>query len=455
MLNRKIDVAIIGAGTAGITAFHAIKAADKKVVLIDRGPLGTTCARVGCMPSKAALHAGMRWETAKQLPDGAVLYPQGRQALWKHARETRDMLANGAAERTRNAAKDSLILAEASFIEPGVLQVGSERVEADAIIVATGSSPVVPKALEGVATRILTTDTLFDLESLPKRLGILGMGAVGLELGLALARLDVEVIGADQRRTIGGVQDPMVRERAICAFISELPMWLGDSVEINPAGDGVLMRTSEHSAVVDRLLVVTGRAPNTAALNLSAAGISLDDQGRPSIDPVTMRASDVPIFFAGDVQPDRALMHEAADEGLMAAQAALSYLRDEQRPSTSRRVPMSILFTDPDVCTVGASYDAAMQQGAIIGLAEGSGNGRSKILGAQDNLLRVYAEPDTGILLGASMLLTQGEHIAHLLAWAIQAKQTIDDLLTMPYYHPSIEEMLQSALKSASQEIVA
>src|SRR5690606_25469912 len=176
-----IDVAIIGAGTAGIAAFHAIKAAGKKVVLIDRGPLGTTCARVGCMPSKAALHAGMRWETAKQLPDGAVLFPRGRQALWKHARETRDMLANGAAERTRNAAKDSLILAEASFIEPGVLQVGSERLEADAIIVATGSSPVVPKALEGVATRILTTDTLFDLESLPKRLGILGMGAVGLE----------------------------------------------------------------------------------------------------------------------------------------------------------------------------------------------------------------------------------------------------------------------------------
>src|SRR5690606_36490630 len=154
-------------------------------------------------------------------------------------------------DRTRDAAQDSLLLSESSFIEPGVLHVGSERLEADAFIVATGSSPVVPKALEGVATRILTTDTLFDQDSLPKRLGILGMGAVGLELGLALARLDVEVIGADQRHTIGGIQDPMVQERAISAFISDLPMWLGDSVEIHLAGEGVLMRTSEHRAVVD------------------------------------------------------------------------------------------------------------------------------------------------------------------------------------------------------------
>src|SRR3546814_1420868 len=90
MQTRKVDVAIIGAGTAGISAFHAIKAAGRQVVLIDRGPLGTTCARVGCMPSKAALHAGMCWLTARQLPVGAALSAQGPQALWEHARQTRD-----------------------------------------------------------------------------------------------------------------------------------------------------------------------------------------------------------------------------------------------------------------------------------------------------------------------------------------------------------------------------
>src|SRR3546814_15087608 len=96
-------------------------------------------------------------------------------------------------------------MAEARFIAPGVLEADKQRIEADAFIVATGSSPVVPQALNAVMSRILTTDTLFELEALPKRLGIVGLGAIGLELGLALSRLDVEVIAADQRFTVGGI----------------------------------------------------------------------------------------------------------------------------------------------------------------------------------------------------------------------------------------------------------
>ena len=453
MQTRKVDVAIIGAGTAGISAFHAIKAAGRQVVLIDRGPLGTTCARVGCMPSKAALHAGMRWLTARQLPVGAALSAQGPQALWAHARQTRDALASGAAERIHKAAGESLIMAEARFVAPGILEAGNQRIEADAFIVATGSSPVVPQALNAVTSRILTTDTLFELDILPKRLGIVGLGAIGLELGLALSRLDVEVIAADQLFTVGGIEDPDVQNRAISRFMGELPMWLGSSIDVSMAGEDVLMHTGEHSAIVDHLLVATGRTPNTTALNLAAAGVSLDDAGRPSIDPITMRASDAPIFFAGDVQPDRPLMHESMDEGRMAAQAVLTSLSGGPWQGASRCVPISILFTDPDICAVGLSYDAAMQRGAVIGVAEGGGNGRSKILGAPDNLLRVYVAPDTGRLLGASMFLTKGEHLAHQVAWAIQAKQTVSDMLAMPYYHPSIEEMLQSALISASHQI--
>lgn len=454
MQTLKVDIAIIGAGTAGITAFHAARAAGKNVVLIDRGPLGTTCARVGCMPSKAALHAGMRWSTAKGLPEGsALLQPHGPQALWLHARQTRDALASGAAQRTRNAAGDQLIMAEARFIAPGVLQAGPYVVEADAVIVATGSRPIIPRFLEGVSDRILTTDSLFEQDVLPKRMGILGLGAIGLELGLALSRLDVQVIAADQRETIGGILDPEVQAAARQRFSQELPMWLGGSVEIDDAGEQIRMRQGDHSACVDRLLVVTGRTPNTEALHLGAAGIALDEHGRPHVDPQTMRAADVPVYFAGDVQPDRPLMHEAADEGQMAAHAALAGLHGQAWSVPARRVPIAILFTDPDVCSVGLSHEAAQQRGAIIGVAQGGGNGRSKILDAQDNLLRIYVAPDSGAVLGASMLLTQGEHLAHLLAWAIQAKQSVNDLLAMPFYHPSIEEMLQSALKSASQQM--
>lgn len=390
-----------------------------------------------------------------QLPAGAVLSSQGPQALWAHARQTRDVLAGAAAQRTRDAASGNLIMAEARFIAPGVVEAGGHRIEAGAFIVATGSHPVVPKALDAIASHILTTDSLFEQAELPQTLGILGLGAIGLELGLALSRLGVQVVAADQRCVIGGIQDPEIQKRAFSRFVEEFPMWLGTSVDIGLESGKVSMRAGERQAFVDRLLVVTGRQPNTEALDLAAAGIPLDGSGRPVIDTVTMRASDAPVFFAGDVQPDRPLMHEAADEGQMAAQAALACLRGQAWQAPARSVPISILFTDPDVCAVGLQHDAATQQGAVVGIAEGSGNGRSKVLGAPENLLRVYAARDTGLVLGASMLLTKGEHLAHQLAWAIHAKQTVSDLLAMPFYHPSIEEMLQSALKSAAQQLRA
>src|SRR3546814_11497014 len=131
--------------------------------------------------------------------------------------------------------------------------------------------------------------------------------------------------------------------------MGELLMWLGSSIDVGIAGEDVLMHTGEHSAVVDHLLVATGRTPNTTALNLAAAGVSLDASGRPSIDPITMRASDTPIFFAGDVQPDRPLLPASAGAGRMAAQAVLSSLSGGPWQGVSGSVPTSILVTDPDI----------------------------------------------------------------------------------------------------------
>src|SRR3546814_20658833 len=134
----KLDVDIIGVGACVIALFHARKDAGKLVVVVDRVRLRAPCARVGCMPSKAAVHAGMRWLTARQLPGGAAQAAQGPQALWAHARQTRDALASGAAERIHKAAGESLIMAEARFVAPGILEAGNQRLEADAFYVANG-----------------------------------------------------------------------------------------------------------------------------------------------------------------------------------------------------------------------------------------------------------------------------------------------------------------------------
>jgi dihydrolipoamide dehydrogenase len=442
------DIAVIGAGTAGSLAFREITRAGKSALLIDRGPLGTTCARVGCMPSKAVLHAAHDWAAARA--HGTAGDPAGAQALWARARATRDMLAAGAAQRTRSAAGERLVMGQARFVGPNTLDVDGQRIEARAFVVATGSRPVVPAWLAALGDRVLTTDTLFELESLPRSVGILGLGAIGLEMGLALARLGVRVVGADLQDTVAGISDPAVRDRAVQRLGREFPMWLGRSVQVERAGGDVVMLSGTHRETVEMVLAALGRRPNLESLDLEQAGVALDDAGRAAVDGASLRAGGSCVFVAGDAHADRPLMHEAADEGTIAARGALALLDGRTADLSPRRERISIVFSDPDIVAVGMSFDQIDPAQTVIGTAEGSGNGRSRILDATENLVRVYAQRGSGVLLGASVIATRGEHLAHLLAWAVQRRETVAGLLRMPFYHPSIEEMVQSALGDAA-----
>lgn len=454
---RTTDIAVIGAGTAGLTAFHTIRGAGAEALLIDHGPLGTTCARVGCMPSKAALHAGQQWSIMARLPGAdATALAAARDALWQDARRTRDTLAQGAADRTVQVAGERLLMGRARFLDAHTLDVDGQTVQARAFVVATGSRPVVPDALQGLGDRLLTTDTLFDLARLPRSIGVLGMGAIGLEMGLALARLGLNVTGGDLRETLAGIADPVVAGRALELFSPAMALWLGRPVEAERSEQGVRLRSGDQTTEVDLLLAALGRRPNVQALDLARAGVRLDDKGQPQIDAATLRAAgDAAVYLAGDVSPDRPLMHEAADEGAIAARAALASLAGQPPQPAARSAPLAIVFSDADVASVGCAFDALDPQSTVIGSAEGKGNGRSKILHAPGNLVRVYVDRASRRLLGASLIAVQGEHLAHQLAWAVQREDTIDALLRMPYYHPSIEEMLQSAFKDAAKQLQA
>lgn len=289
------DVAIIGAGTAGIGAFAELGKLGLSRVLINHGPLGTTCARVGCMPSKAVLHAGAQWATLRTLLNGAEP-PAGAQRpidLWRHARATRDMLAGNTAKRTQSAAGDDLLMGRARFVGPSTLDVDGRRVEAKAVIVATGSGPVVPGLLKALGERVLTTDTLFDLDELPASVGMLGLGAIGLEMGLALSRLGVRVVAGDMKALPAGITDPEVGQAAIARFAPELTMWLGQPMQAKADGKRITVSAGDgRSETVDMVLAALGRSPNLDGLDLAAAGVPLDDKGRPQLSDDGLRAGD-------------------------------------------------------------------------------------------------------------------------------------------------------------------
>lgn len=445
------DVAIIGAGSAGLYALREVRRAGRDFLLIDRGPLGTTCARVGCMPSKLALHAGGEWALRKTLPtigvDGIDGLSIDLNTTWTQLRAQRDFFANSGASKARAAAGDKLIEGSARFLEPTLLEVssanGTQRIRARAVVIATGSRPVVPGWLEDLRDRTVTTDELFELESLPSSIGILGLGAIGLEMGLALSRLGVRVVGVDLAHNVAGIVDPVIGEQAHHRLSKEMALWLGTQAQVLRTETGVILRTERHETEVERVLAALGRRPNIDGLNLASAGFPLNERGLPIFSQLTMQIGDLPVYIAGDANADAPLMHEAADEGAIAG-----YNAAREAPTAFwRKVSLGIAFSNPDVVTVGTRFDALPKEGVIIGTARGDKNGRARILGATDSVLRVYADATDGRLLGAAMIAHGGEHLAHLLAWAIQRGETANALLEMPFYHPVIEEMLQTALQ--------
>ncbi|QPT39341.1 Dihydrolipoyl dehydrogenase [Oligella ureolytica] len=452
MKTRQVDVAIIGAGTAGLYALREVKRAKKSFVLIDRGPLGTTCARVGCMPSKVALHAAELWSMREEQKrygiSGTEKLVIDRTATWAKVRSMRDGFAGGAADNAIKSAGEHLLMGEASFLEPTVLQVedkdGLQRIEAKAVVIAVGSRPVVPSILTSFSDYLITTDQLFELEKLPERLGLLGLGAIGLEMGLAMQRLGVEVVGADMAETIGGIRDPEVAKYAQQAFAEDLPMFLGEPARLEAAEQGVQLVSGDNKVRVDKVLVALGRRPNIDQLNLAEAGFKLDEHGMPKFNLNTLQIEDYPVYLVGDANAHRTLMHEASAEGAIAGFNACR----EVAQAFERKTSLAIAFTQPDIISVGAGFNDLNEDEVLIGTAYSKSDGRSRILSSKEGVLRIYADKKDGKLLGAAMVGARAEHIAQFLALAISQKMTARELLATPFYHPVVEELVQSAVQN-------
>ncbi len=447
-MEQHVDVAIIGAGSAGLYAMGQVKRKTDNFVLIDGGELGTTCARVGCMPSKALIQVAEDFHRRtlfkrEGLEGGENLAVNGANVL-EHVQELRDIFVDKVLSSTTDHMGDEFITAHARFLGPNLLQVGDRRIRAKRIVIATGSRPIVPEAWKTFGERILTTDEIFELETLPASLAVVGMGVIGLELGQALSRLGVAVTGIDQLQSIGQLDDPEINTAAIRLLGKEIPLWLGHPATIEEADEGRLRVTAgQQSVVVERVLVSIGRRANLDTLDLQKAGITLNSNGLPDYDRNTMQIEDKPLFMAGDVNSERQLLHEAADEGRIAGINAVA----DSALAFRRKTPLSITFSDPQIVMVGKRYSELELDNTLLGSVDFGMLGRALIMGKNKGVLRVYADKASGRLLGAAMIAPHAEHLGHLLNWCIEQDLTIQQMVRMPYYHPVIEEALQPVLR--------
>ena len=452
-MERSVDVAVIGAGTAGLAAVSQVRQANKSFVLINGGELGTTCARVGCMPSKALIQVGHDLHRRQLFDREGIEGGEGLSAnlpdILEHVRDLRDILVDRVLGNSTDQMEEEFLDGYARFVEPGRLQVGDDVIQAENIIIACGTRPVVPPAWVDFGDRIITSDTLFEQEDLPESVAVVGLGIIGLELGQALAQLGIAVTGIDEAETLAGLSDPSARQSAIEVMSRAFPLWLGHTAELRDEEGRIRVSAGEQSVVVDKVLAAMGRQPNLDWLALEHAGIALDDQGAPSFDLATMRCGDSRVFIAGDISGSDQVLHEAAAEGRIAGYNAA---RDKSI-AFARKTPLAITFSSPNICTVGTPYDVLDPEEIETGEMRLGPVGRALLMGANRGIIRLYADKRNGVLLGATVIAERGEHLAHLLAWCIGEKMTVLQLLRKPFYHPTMEEAIQGALKDLLQKL--
>lgn len=461
MKTLQTDVAIIGTGTAGMNAYRAARKAGKRALTIEGGVYGTTCARVGCMPSKLLIAAA---EAAHAVSDASAFGVRvegdvtidGR-AVMQRVRSERDRFVGFVLQDVEAFPAEDKLRGYARFVSDTVLEVDDHtRIEASAVVIATGSSPVILDMYKPAGDRLIVNDDVFEWEDLPHRVAVIGPGVIGLELGQALARLGVHIRMFGVQGLLGGLSDVAVRDAALKAFQSEFYLDTDATVEnVRRVGDEVEITfiDLQGKRVVDRfdyVLMATGRRPNVAGLGLENTSVPLDERGIPQFDRNTMQVGDLPIFIAGDVNNDVPLLHEASDEGRIAGANAARY-PDVQ--SGLRRAPLAIVFSDPQLAAVGQRVHELEPGTYITGEVSFDNQGRSRIIRKNRGRLHVYADKNTGRFLGAEMAGPAAEHIGHLLAWSLQQGMTIERMLEMPFYHPVIEEGLRTALRDAQAKL--
>lgn len=464
MKNIKTDVVVIGAGTAGMVAYRKAKENTDKVVMIERAHYGTTCARVGCMPSKLLVSAAEAAHGIEESPKFGVI-PNGKPVIdgvkvMERVRGERDRFVGFVLDVIEGLPEEDKVRGYARFLDDHTLQVDDHTtVEASSIVIATGSSPAILPIFEGAGDRLIVNDDIFYWEDLPESVVVFGAGIIGLEIGQSIHRLGVRTKILSKFGLVGPLSNPDIIKYADKTFQEEFYLDTdSETLAIKKAGEQVEvtyinLEGNEVSEKFDYLLAATGRTPNVGDLGLENTGLELDKRGVPVFNRYTLQCGDSSIFIAGDANNEIPLLHEAADEGRIAGLNAAKFPEVHAGHRTSA---LTVVFTDPQIAIVGSSYRELKETPDmcfVTGRVSFESQGRSRVMLKNKGVLNIYAEYGSGIFLGAEMFGPSAEHIAHLLAWAHQQRMCIPEMLDMPFYHPVIEEGVRTALRDTNHKL--
>ncbi|MDG1450111.1 MAG: dihydrolipoyl dehydrogenase [Ascidiaceihabitans sp.] len=447
------DVIIIGAGPGGyVSAIRCAQLGLKTAIVEGRATLGGTCLNVGCIPSKAMLHATEMLHEAEHNFAEMGLKGKAPSVDWKQMLTYKDNVVGqntGGIEFLMKKNKITWIKGWASIPAAGQVKVGDDVHEAKHIIVATGSEAASLKGVEVDEKTVVTSTGALELGKIPKSLVVIGAGVIGLELGSVYARLGAEVTVIEFLDTITpGMDADIVRalkrtlEKQGLKFIMGAAVQ-GTDIKNNKATVTYKLRKddSEHTLQADTVLVATGRKPYTKGLGLEEMGVAISERGQIKTDD-HYRTNVAGIYAIGDAIDGPMLAHKAEDEGMAVAEGIAG-----QHPHVNYGVIPGVIYTHPEVASVGKTEDVLKAEGRAykVGKFSFMGNARAKANFMGDGFVKIIADKETDRILGAHIIGPMAGDLIHEICVAMEFGAAAEDLARTCHAHPTYSEAVREA----------
>ena len=449
-----MDLIVIGAGMAGMNAAARAVDAEASVAVIERDRVGGTCPIRGCIPSKALIRSAEIAHEVRTAGDYGMVVDGFRVDMGAVSDRVQAIVergANGARSYLESLPGLRLVMGEAAFEEPGVVVVDGERIRAPRVVIATGSEAAAPPIPGLDGTPYLTSADVLLLRELPERLVVIGAGAIGLELGQALARLGSRVTMVDFAPRLLASADPELGEELARLLRAEgIELLLDAAVErTSRHGGGVRVTVTADGATrdldADAILLGAGRGSSVESLRLASAGVEGSARGVP-VDE-RLQTSQAGHYAAGDVlgPPFGAFTHTARALGRDAAGNALGVDPHDVSPDHG---PAAI-FTDPEFVSIGLTEASAREAGRDVGAASsGFSGGKARAWGQERGLVKAVVDRTTRQILGVQILAYHAADLIHPVVVAMQAGSA-EPLLHAFHIHPTLGEPVQGAVRSA------
>jgi dihydrolipoamide dehydrogenase len=458
-MTQKTEAAVIGSGPGGYVAAIRLGQLGKETVLIERESLGGVCLNIGCIPSKALIRVAklkQRIEAAKQigLEVTGVNVDFGKVQAWKQG--VVDRLVSGV-EYLLKGNNVQVMKGTGKFTGAHQLEVatgsGTELVEAEDIIIATGSRYFDLPAFKFNGTTIISSTEALSFQQVPKRLAIIGGGVSGLEMGTMYAQLGCKVTVIEMLdQLLPGTDIDLVRivERSLRRLGVEYHV----KSKANEFRDGKIYATledgKEHAFETDKVLVTVGRRPNTDGIGLEKAGVQTDSHGFIQVNK-KMQTNVPGVYAIGDVVGPPMLAHKASKEGIVAAEV-IGGLNSE---ADFHAIP-GVIFTDPEVATVGLTESQAREKGydPIVGKFPFTALGRALLAGETEGFAKIVADKASNLVLGVHIVGSEASDMISEAALAIEMGATLDDIGFTIHPHPTLPESVMEAAEAAKGKAI-